>query len=54
MTVVTRKPSVVILLPKQLRAEWVDVMALDKTLGDNAFRVACVIGSYFNKYRGDA
>jgi biotin operon repressor len=52
--VAPRKPSVVILLPKQLRAEWVDVMALDARLSNNAFRVACVIGSYFNKYRGDA
>ena len=44
----------IILLPKQLRAEWMDVMALDASLPDNAFRVGCVIGSHFNKYRGDA
>ena len=48
------KASVVVLLPKPLRAEWMDVMALDASLSDNAFRVGCVIGSYFNKYRGDA
>src|SRR4051794_24046350 len=46
--------QVVVLLPKQLRAEWVDAMALDTALSNNAFRAACVIGSYFNKFRGDA
>jgi hypothetical protein len=43
-----------VLVPKQLRAEWVDVMALDQDLSNNALRVACVIGSYINKFRGDA
>jgi hypothetical protein len=46
--------SVVVLIPKQLRAEWIDAMALDPSLSNNAFRVGCVIGSYFNKYRGEA
>lgn len=50
----TKSSAVVVLIPKQLRAEWVDVMALDADLSNNAFRVACVIGSYFNKYRGEA
>jgi hypothetical protein len=50
----TKKPASVVVLPKQLRAEWVDVMSQDTLLSNNAFRVACVIGSYFNKYRGDA
>jgi biotin operon repressor len=49
-----KKSSVTVLIPKALRAEWVDVMALDPTLSNSAFRVACVIGSYFNKHRGDA
>jgi DNA-binding transcriptional regulator YhcF (GntR family) len=48
------KATVAVLLPKPLRAEWVDAMALDPDLSNNAFRVACVIGSYFNKFRADA
>lgn len=47
----TRSGSV-ILIPKQLRAEWMDVMALDARLSHTAFRVAGVIGSHFNKHSG--
>jgi biotin operon repressor len=43
----------VILIPKQLRLEWTDVLALDAELSHVAFRVACVIGSHFNRHRGD-
>ena len=43
----------IILIPKQLRAEWTDVMAMDSGLSLLAFRVACVIGSHFNRHTGD-
>lgn len=43
----------VILIPKQLRMDWTDVMALDAALSNMAFRAACVIGSHFNRHRGD-
>jgi hypothetical protein len=46
------KSGSVILIPKQLRAEWMDVMALDARLSHTAFRVAGVIGSHFNKHSG--
>lgn len=42
----------VILIPKQLRAEWMDCMALDSALSHVAFRVAGVIGSHFNRHTG--
>jgi hypothetical protein len=48
------KTGTVILIPKQLRAEWMDVMALDARLSHTAFRVAGVIGSHFNKHSGQA
>jgi hypothetical protein len=43
----------VILIPKQLRMDWTDVLALDSELSHVAFRAACVIGSHFNKHKGD-
>jgi hypothetical protein len=43
----------VILIPKLLRLDWVDVMALDPNLSDAAFRVACIIGWHLNKHHGD-
>lgn len=43
----------VILIPKQLRMEWTDVLALDQALSHTAFRVGCVIGSHFNRFTGD-
>ena len=46
------KTGSVILIPKQLRAEWMDVMALDARVAHTAFRVAGVIGSHFNKHTG--
>jgi hypothetical protein len=51
-TVGATKSGSVILIPKQLRAEWMDVMALDARLSHTAFRVAGVIGSHFNKHSG--
>jgi Helix-turn-helix domain/DnaA N-terminal domain len=42
----------VILIPKQLRMDWVDVMALDPRLSDAAFRVACIIGTHFGNKSG--
>lgn len=42
----------VILIPKQLRAEWTDVMALDPELSATALKVACVIGHHLNKRAG--
>jgi biotin operon repressor len=48
-----KKPSAtVILIPKQLRAEWMDVMALDSAVSHAAFRCAGVIGSHFNRHTG--
>jgi hypothetical protein len=46
------KTSSVILIPKQLRAEWMDAMALDTRLSNTAFRLAGVIGSHFNRHTG--
>jgi AraC-like DNA-binding protein len=46
------KTGSVILIPKQLRAEWMDAMALDARLSNTAFRVAGIIGSHFNRHTG--
>lgn len=43
----------VIIIPKQLRMEWTDTLALDRDLSHVAFRVACVIGMHFNNRSGD-
>lgn len=42
-----------VLIPKPLRMDWVDEMALDSELSPTAFRVACVIGTFFNSRSGD-
>lgn len=42
-----------VLIPKPLRMDWVDDMALDTELSPTAFRVACVIGTFFNSRSGD-
>jgi DnaA N-terminal domain len=47
-----KRSGQVILIPKQLRAEWMDVMALDSSLSHVAFRAAGVIGSHFNRHTG--
>ncbi|WP_119304182.1 helix-turn-helix domain-containing protein [Dongia deserti] len=49
----TRPGGELILIPKQLRMEWTDAMALDPDLSDKALRVGCIIGSHFNRHRGD-
>lgn len=46
------KAGQVILIPKQLRAEWMDLIALDPKVSHVAFRAAGVIGSHFNRYTG--
>jgi hypothetical protein len=43
-----------ILIPKQLRLEWIDLMALDGSLSHVAFRVAAVIAHHLNKHTGKA
>lgn len=43
----------VVLIPKHLRMDWTDTLALDPELSHLAFRVAAVIGSHFNRHRGD-
>ena len=48
----TGKTGSVILIPKQLRAEWMDAMALDERLSNTGFRVAGIIGSHFNRHTG--
>jgi hypothetical protein len=50
---VTRPSGDVVLIPKPLRAEWMDVMALDAELSPTAFKVAGAIGFHFNRHRGD-
>ena len=44
--------SDIVLLPKRLRMEWTDALALDRELSHVAFRVACVIGQHFNRRSG--
>lgn len=46
-------PAAKVLIPKPLRMDWVDEMALDAELSPTAFRVACVIGTFFNSRSGD-
>jgi hypothetical protein len=48
-----KRSAQIILIPKQLRAEWMDVMALDSSLSHVAFRAAGVIGSHFNRHTGE-
>jgi biotin operon repressor len=43
----------VIVMPKQLRMEWTDHLALDTELSHVAFRVGCVIGRHFNSKSGE-
>lgn len=45
--------SETILIPKKLRMEWTDVMALDNSLSHSAFRAGCIIGSHFNGRSGE-
>src|SRR5450759_981948 len=47
-----KRSAQIILIPKQLRAEWMDVMALDSSLSHVAFRAAGIIGSHFNRPTG--
>ena len=48
-----RRSATVILIPKKLRMEWTDALALDRDLSNMGFRVACVIGTHFNNQSGD-
>jgi biotin operon repressor len=48
------KPGMAILIPKQLRLEWIDLMALDASLSHVALRVATVIAYHLNKHTGKA
>lgn len=48
------KPGMAILIPKQLRLEWIDLMALDASLSHVAFRVVAVIAHHLNKNTGKA
>jgi hypothetical protein len=43
----------VILIPKPLRAEWMDVMAADPELTPAAYKTAGAIGSHFNRHSGN-
>ncbi len=43
-----------VLIPKQLRLDWIDVMALDALLSHVAVRVAIVIAYHLNKHTGKA
>jgi biotin operon repressor len=48
------KPGTAILIPKQLRLDWIDLMALDASLSHVALRVAAVIAYHLNKHTGKA
>ena len=48
------KPGRAILIPKQLRLDWIDLMALDASLSHVALRVAAVIAYHLNKHTGKA
>lgn len=54
MTFATRQTGEVILIPKPLRAEWMDALAHDPDLSSTAYKVAGVLGSHFNRHRGNA
>ena len=43
-----------VLIPKQLRMDWIDIMALDPSLSHVVVRVAMVIAYHLNKYSGKA
>ncbi len=45
--------NVVIMIPKKLRMDWVDTMAIDERVSHTAFRAACVIGKHFNNTTGE-
>jgi hypothetical protein len=48
-----KKPSAtVILIPKQLRMDWTDLLALDQRITDATFRIACVISTHFGNKSG--
>jgi hypothetical protein len=47
-----QRSAEIILIPKQLRMDWVDVMALDPSIVPMAFRIACVIGTHFGNKSG--
>jgi DnaA N-terminal domain len=49
----TRRSADIILIPKPLRAEWMDAMALDPELSATAYKVAGVLGYHFNRHSGD-
>jgi len=49
-----KKTAQVILIPKELRAEWMDVIALDPSVSHVEFRAAGIIGSHFNRHTGNA
>jgi biotin operon repressor len=46
------KPGAVILIPKHLRLDWMDVLALDPALPPTPFKVAGIIGYHFNHGQG--
>lgn len=52
-TVEAKRSAEVILIPKQLRMEWTDVIMLDPALPPLAKVVAGVIGAHLNRHRGD-
>jgi hypothetical protein len=48
------KSEKLVLIPKQLRLDWVDVMACDPLLGPVDYRTASIIGCHVNKHTGYA
>jgi hypothetical protein len=48
-----RPTADLVLIPKQMRAEWLDVLGHDPALSFAAAKVAIVVGAHFNKFSGD-
>ena len=46
------KTGEIILIPKHLRMDWMDVMATDRDLQPASYKVAAVIGTHFDNKSG--
>jgi hypothetical protein len=46
--------DVLVVIRKQLRLDWIDVMACDPAISPVEFRIAAIIGSHVNKHTGYA
>jgi hypothetical protein len=46
--------DVLVVIRKQLRLDWIDVMACDPAISPVEFRIAAIVGSHVNKHTGYA